>query len=120
MRRRPESKASSSSSSALGGSQPGSGEAKASDDHRPPSVRRNAPQRSPFVWLTLFVAIVYSSWSVYYYQYHSLPLALTAEQAGKRGFSEVQALNHVKALTELGPHSVGSDALNLAVKVGSS
>ncbi|XP_062092936.1 uncharacterized protein LOC133798581 [Humulus lupulus] len=115
MRKRSESKGSSSAESKQGGSQPVSGEFNASDD-RPSDVRRKAPQRSPFVWLTLFIAIVYSSWTVYHYQYLSLPLPLTAEQAGKRGFSEVQALNHVRALTELGPHSVGSDALSLAVQ----
>uniref|UniRef100_A0A803P255 Vacuolar membrane protease n=1 Tax=Cannabis sativa TaxID=3483 RepID=A0A803P255_CANSA len=86
------------------------------DNPSQPPTKAPPPHRSPFVWLTLFVAIVYSSWTVYHYQYLSLPLPLTADQAGKRGFSEVQALNHVRALTELGPHSVGSDALNHAVQ----
>ncbi|PON50933.1 Peptidase M [Trema orientale] len=115
MTRRSDSERSSSADPKQGASQRQSGEFNASEG-RTPGVRRKSPQRSPFVWLTLFVAIVYSSWTVYHYQYQSLPLALTAEQAEKRGFSEAQALNHVKALTELGPHSVGSDALNLAVQ----
>ncbi|PON50168.1 Peptidase M [Parasponia andersonii] len=115
MKRRSDSERSSSADPKQGASQRQSGEFNTSEG-RTPNVRRKSPQRSRFVWLTLFVAIVYSSWSVYHYQYQSLPLALTAEQAGKRGFSEAQALNHVKALTELGPHSVGSDALNLAVQ----
>lgn len=68
------------------------------------------------MFLTLFVAIVYSSWSVYHYQCQNLPSPLTSEQAGKRGFSEYEALNHVKALTELGPHPIGSDALVLALQ----
>ena len=119
MRQRSEPEASSSEEQKQRGSQRGSGELNASED-RPPGVRRKSPQRSPFVWLSLFVAIVYSSWTVYHYQYQSLPLPLTAEQVGKRGFSEVEALNHVRALTQLGPHSVGSDALNLAVQVGPS
>lgn len=80
-------------------------------------LHMKGPKRSPFVWLTLFLAIVYGSWSVYEYQFESLPLPLTAEQAGKRGFSEFEALKHVKALTELGPHSLGSDALHLALEV---
>ncbi|KAF2318521.1 hypothetical protein GH714_008562 [Hevea brasiliensis] len=43
-------------------------------------------RRSGFVWLILFGVIIYSSWAVYYYQFESLPLPLTAEQAGKRVF----------------------------------
>lgn len=39
-----------------------------------------------------------------------------AEQAGKRGFSEVSAMTHVKYLAALGPHPVGSDALDLAIQ----
>ncbi|XP_022743916.1 uncharacterized protein LOC111294856 [Durio zibethinus] len=72
-------------------------------------------RRSGFVWLTLFAVIIYSSWTVHHYQFESLPVPLTADQAGKRGFSEVEAMKHVKALTELGPHPVGSDALDLAL-----
>ncbi|KAM1672807.1 hypothetical protein FF2_040604 [Malus domestica] len=79
-------------------------------------VGQQRPQRSPFVWLTLFLAIGYCSYGVYQYQFESLPEPLTADQAGKRGFSEFSALKHVEALTQLGPHSVGSDALNLALQ----
>jgi len=78
---------------------------------------QSGPRRSPLVWLTLFALITYSSWAVYQYQYENLPPPLTAEEAGKRGFSEVEALKHVKALTQLGPHSVGSEALDLALQV---
>lgn len=81
------------------------------------SQSQSRPRRSPLVWLTLFALITYSSWAVYQYQYESLPPPLTAEQAGKRGFSEVEAMKHVKALTQLGPHPVGSDALDLALQV---
>lgn len=80
-------------------------------------VRVSSPRRSPFVWLTLFGVIAYSSWAVYNYQFESLPMPLTAEQAGKRGFSEIEAMKHVKALTDLGPHPVGSEALDLAIQV---
>ncbi|CAN1797943.1 hypothetical protein LINPERHAP1_LOCUS21483 [Linum perenne] len=65
----------------------------------------------------MFVALMYSSWVVYNYQYDSLPPPLTAEQAGKRGFSEVEAMKHVQALTQFGPHPVGSDALERALRV---
>lgn len=90
----------------------------ADDEEVKGSVRvENRTRRSPVVWLTLFVLIIYSSYAVYQYQFESMPLPLTAEQAGKRGFSEVEALKHVKALTQLGPHPVGSNALNLALQV---
>ncbi|PRQ58809.1 putative peptidase M28 [Rosa chinensis] len=72
------------------------------------------PQRSPFVWLTLFAAITYSCWGVYHYQFESLPAPLTPDQAGKRGFSEFSARKHVKVLTQLGPHPVASEAITLA------
>ncbi|KAI5346103.1 hypothetical protein L3X38_013982 [Prunus dulcis] len=88
----------------------------ASEEPIAPSWVAQRPQRSPFVWLTLFLAIAYGSWSVFHYQFESLPAPLTPEQAGKRGFSEFSALEHVKALTQLGPHSVGSDALHLALQ----
>ncbi|KDP44365.1 hypothetical protein JCGZ_20045 [Jatropha curcas] len=77
---------------------------------------RRSSRRSGFVWLILFGVLVYSSWAVYYYQFESLPSPLTAGQAGKRGFSEVEAMKHVRALTQLGPHPVGSDALDLALQ----
>ncbi|CAN1797941.1 Endoplasmic reticulum metallopeptidase 1 [Linum perenne] len=73
-------------------------------------------RRSGSVWLIMFVALMYSSWVVYNYQYDSLPPPLTAEQAGKRGFSEVEAMKHVQALTQFGPHPVGSDALERALR----
>lgn len=72
--------------------------------------------RSSYAILTLFGLIIYTSWSVYHYQFEVLPVPLSAEQAGKRGFSELEAIKHVKALAELGPHSVGSDALDLALE----
>ncbi|KAH7520932.1 hypothetical protein FEM48_Zijuj08G0198200 [Ziziphus jujuba var. spinosa] len=116
--RRSESETASSSSKKLGNhgdtdtdDRPGSEE---DSQHVLQHMKR--PQRSPIVCLTFFLAIIYGSWTVHHYQFESLPLPLTAEQAGKRGFSEVEALKHVKALTELGPHSVGSDALHLALQ----
>ncbi|KAL6126468.1 hypothetical protein ACLB2K_074517 [Fragaria x ananassa] len=74
------------------------------------------PHRSPFVCLTLFAVLIYSSYGVYHYQFESLPVPLTADQVGKRGFSEFSARKHVRALTELGPHPVGSDAITLALQ----
>ncbi|CAN1237968.1 Endoplasmic reticulum metallopeptidase 1 [Linum grandiflorum] len=72
-------------------------------------------RRSASVWLIMLVALIYSSWWVYSYQYDSLPLPLTADQAGKRGFSEVEAMKHVESLTQFGPHPIGSDALDRAL-----
>lgn len=74
-------------------------------------------QRSGFVVTVLLVLFKYSSWGVYYYQFESMPPPLSSEQAGKRGFSEIAAMEHVKTLTQLGPHPVGSDALDRAVQV---
>lgn len=73
--------------------------------------------RPAFVWLALFVLLISSSWAVYHFQFQSLPTPIDAEQAGEQGFSEASALEHVKFLTSLGPHSVGSDALDVGVQV---
>mgnify|MGYP004715307763 CR=1 FL=1 len=76
-----------------------------------------AAKRSTFVVLTLFVLVVNGSWAIYHYQFESLPAPLSAVQVGKRGFSELEAIKHVKALTQFGPHPVGSDALDRALQV---
>ncbi|XP_019090075.1 PREDICTED: uncharacterized protein LOC109128342 [Camelina sativa] len=68
-------------------------------------------QRSGKVWFSVLILVTYFSWAVYSYQYGNLPKPLTAKQAGKRGFSEIAAMKHVKALTQFGPHPVSSDAL---------
>ncbi|KAL8533112.1 hypothetical protein ACS0TY_009384 [Phlomoides rotata] len=73
-------------------------------------------KRSSYVIFTLFVLVIYGSWSVYRYQFENLPAPLTLEHVGKRGFSEHEAMKHVEALTRLGPHPVGSDALESALK----
>uniref|UniRef100_A0ACD5V4G3 Uncharacterized protein n=1 Tax=Avena sativa TaxID=4498 RepID=A0ACD5V4G3_AVESA len=73
-------------------------------------------RRSPFLLLGLLIIFLHGSWSVYCTQFASLPLPLDAEQAGKRGFSEASALKHVKYLSGLGPHPVGSDSLDLAMQ----
>ncbi|XP_043705900.1 endoplasmic reticulum metallopeptidase 1 isoform X2 [Telopea speciosissima] len=78
--------------------------------------RGESPKRSAFLWLALFIVIVNCSWGVHRYQFQTLPVPLSADQAGKKGFSEYEAMEHVKALTELGPHPVGSDALDLALQ----
>ncbi|GAB2276763.1 hypothetical protein Dimus_011479 [Dionaea muscipula] len=79
-------------------------------------LRFMRPNRSAYVMLSLFGVIFYGSWGVYRYQYDNLPTPLTAEHAGKRGFSEIEALKHVKTLSGLGPHPVGSDALDLGLQ----
>ncbi|CAI9754547.1 unnamed protein product [Fraxinus pennsylvanica] len=73
-------------------------------------------KRSSYVILALFVLVIYGTWGVYHYQYESLPAPLTLEQVGKRGFSEHEAMKHVVALTRLGPHPVGSVALDRALQ----
>ncbi|KAK6144768.1 hypothetical protein DH2020_021588 [Rehmannia glutinosa] len=73
-------------------------------------------KRSSYVIVALFVLVIYGAWGVYHYQFESLPAPLTFGQVGKRGFSEYEAMKHVEALTRLGPHPVGSDALESALK----
>ncbi|KAL0538573.1 hypothetical protein IC582_022721 [Cucumis melo] len=82
--------------------------------HQPISVVRT--QRSLYVWLSLLLFTIYGFRAVYQQQFEKLPIPLGAEKAGKRGFSEAEALKHVKALTSLGPHPVGSDALDFALE----
>lgn len=79
--------------------------------------KEGGTQRSGYLLLALFVLLMNGSWAVYHYQYESLPSPLNAEQAGKRGFSEVSAMSHVKHLAELGPHPLGSIALDRALQV---
>jgi hypothetical protein len=74
-------------------------------------------RRGAYLLLGLLIVFLHGSWSVYCIQFRNLPLPLDAERAGKRGFSEISALEHVKYLTSLGPHPVGSDSLELAVQV---
>lgn len=68
-------------------------------------------------WIALFVLFLYSFWAVHQFQYENLPMPQSIAQAGKRGFSEESAMEHVKALTGFGPRIVGSDALDLALQV---
>lgn len=78
------------------------------------NVRKHG--RSTSVWFALVVILLNGCWAVHYYQNQSLPPPLNAEQAGKRGFAEAAALEHVKYLANLGPHPVGSDALDLGIQ----
>ncbi|KAJ9553834.1 hypothetical protein OSB04_017879 [Centaurea solstitialis] len=73
-------------------------------------------KRSAFAVLALFVLVIQGIWAVHHYQFESLPAPLTAKQVGKRGFSEEAAMKHVEELTRLGPHPVGSDALELGLQ----
>ncbi|XP_051121228.1 uncharacterized protein LOC127244779 isoform X2 [Andrographis paniculata] len=73
-------------------------------------------RRSSEEILALFITVLCGGWAVYYYQYQNLPAALTLEQAGSTGFSEYEALKHVRNLTQWGPHSVGSTELDNAIK----
>ncbi|KAK3142049.1 hypothetical protein QOZ80_4BG0341540 [Eleusine coracana subsp. coracana] len=80
------------------------------------NVDNRKHRRGAYLLLGLLIVFLHGSWSVYRTQFGNLPLPLDAEQAGKRGFSEISALEHVKYLTSLGPHPVGSDSLDLAVQ----
>lgn len=114
MRRRPES---SSKASQQSSSDEASGKSTSGEDSQI-NVNVGKPRRSAYVWLTLFVIITYCCSSIYRYQFGNMPMPLTAEQAGKRGFSEIEAMKHVKALTKFGPHPVASEALDSAIQVG--
>ncbi|GLJ53167.1 hypothetical protein SUGI_1133080 [Cryptomeria japonica] len=81
-----------------------------------PKGLERSSKKAALNWTALLFVIINSSWLVYHFQFERLPLPLTAAQAGKRGFSELRAVEHVKALTGFGPHPVGSDALDRAVK----
>ncbi|KAI4351377.1 hypothetical protein L6164_005747 [Bauhinia variegata] len=112
MRRRPVPSSTESESSS---SQQASSNAADGEDTQI-NVHVGNQKRSSFVWLTLFLIITYCCSSIYRYQFENLPLPLTAQEAGKRGFSEIEAIKHVKALTQLGPHYVGSELLDLALQ----
>ncbi|KAL9422163.1 hypothetical protein AB3S75_034434 [Citrus x aurantiifolia] len=114
-RTQPESSSSSSSSSSASKSEP-----RATDEQiktsSNDSIHVSSAKRSGLVWTVVFATLICASYGVYYYQYEHMPPPLTAEQAGRRGFSELEAMKHVKALTQLGPHAVGSDALDRALQ----
>ncbi|KAI0493455.1 hypothetical protein KFK09_023571 [Dendrobium nobile] len=78
--------------------------------------KANRTNRTGSLWLSLVVLLLNGSWAIYYFQYNNLPMPLTAEQAGKRGFSEALSFLHVKNLAGFGPHPVGSDTLDLAIQ----
>ncbi|KAG2573399.1 hypothetical protein PVAP13_7KG236700 [Panicum virgatum] len=81
-----------------------------------PNENNPKHRRGAYLLLGLLIIFLHGSWSVYRIQFGNLPLPLDAKQAGKRGFSEASALEHVKYLTSLGPHPVGSDSLDLAIQ----
>ncbi|KAH9768336.1 peptidase M28 domain-containing protein [Citrus sinensis] len=118
MRNRTQPESSSSSSSAS------KSEPRATDEQiktsSNDSIHVSSAKRSGLVWTVVFATLICASYGVYYYQYEHMPPPLTAEQAGRRGFSELEAMKHVKALTQLGPHAVGSDALDRALQKHSS
>jgi hypothetical protein len=82
--------------------------------------KRIGPKRAALDWLAMLVVVTYVAWIVYYYTADVLPNPLSEAVAGKRGFSEERAYRHVRKLSELGPHPVGSDALQRGVQVSIS
>ncbi|KAF6166235.1 hypothetical protein GIB67_031019 [Kingdonia uniflora] len=87
-----------------------------SDSNEEVGNRGRSPKRSGLLWLALVILMVNGCWGVYHYQFDAMPRPLSFKEAGKRGFSEFEAIKHVEALTELGPHYVGSDALDVALQ----
>lgn len=81
----------------------------------PPRQERN-PREVALLWGALLLIILQASWFVYYFQCLKLPKPVSAVEAGRRGFSEQRAYSHVRVLTKLGPHPVGSQALDQAVE----
>ncbi|XP_076936281.1 uncharacterized protein LOC143603348 [Bidens hawaiensis] len=73
-------------------------------------------KRSGYVILAAIILITQGIWVVHHYQFERLPDPLSAQQVGKRGFSEEEAMKHVEELTRLGPHPVGSDKLELGLQ----
>lgn len=73
--------------------------------------------RAALTWLAMLGALVFFMWKLYCHQTESLPVPVSERAAGIRGFSEERAYKHVEALTKLGPHPLGSDALNHALQV---
>jgi hypothetical protein len=85
-----------------------------------PTRTRIGPKRAALDWLAMLVGVTYVAWILYYYTADVLPKPLSEAVAGKRGFSEERAYRHVRKLSELGPHPVGSDALQRGVQVSIS
>ena len=72
-----------------------------------PNEDNRKHRRGAYLLLGLLIVFLHGSWSVYRIQFGNLPLPLDSKQA----------LEHVKYLTSLGPHPVGSDSLDLAIQV---
>jgi hypothetical protein len=68
-------------------------------------------------WLLMVVLMAYIFYLVKKYQSDKLAVPLSLEEAGSRGFSEIAAKEHISALVELGPHPVGTKALDKALMV---
>ena len=84
--------------------------------HLRPNIRKSAGKGAAD-WLSMLVALMFGTYLAYRYQTEGLPTPLLEKVAGVRGFSEERAYRHVKALTALGPHPVGTDTLQRAVQV---
>lgn len=80
-----------------------------------PAARERSSKEAALHWAALLIVILQVSWFVYYFQFVKLPKPVSALDAGKRGFSEQSAYKHVKVLSNLGPHPVGSEALDRAI-----
>ncbi|KAJ7560996.1 hypothetical protein O6H91_03G009900 [Diphasiastrum complanatum] len=81
-----------------------------------PVVLKRTSIQAALNWTALLLAFMNAFWLAYHYQAVRLPAPVSAVEAGRRGFSEQRAFRHVRALTNFGPHPVGSSSLDLAVE----
>jgi hypothetical protein len=106
-----------------GGRDDFSAESGTSEAETPPT-RPGLPKRlergacgAAFEWLLMIFLMAWIFQLVNWYQSEKLAMPLSLEQAGRYGFSEVAAREHIGALVELGPHPVGTKALDKAMMV---
>jgi len=90
---------------------------RASKAVNPVKKKSTSRGRAAAEWLSMLVSLMFGMWWLFRYQTEVLPPPVSEGAAGIRGFSEERAYRHVKALTSLGPHPLGSDALNRAIQV---
>ncbi|OAE27479.1 hypothetical protein AXG93_3911s1620 [Marchantia polymorpha subsp. ruderalis] len=88
-------------------------------DDKGPSLRDVSEKNTrgaAFEWLLMLVLVGYAAWVTYYFQVEQLPPPLSGIGAGIPGFAEERAYEHVFALSNLGPHPVGTSALDDAIQ----
>ncbi|KAL2653871.1 hypothetical protein R1flu_021999 [Riccia fluitans] len=84
------------------------------DDKKYRDVVEKKPLGAAVEWLLMLLLVGYAGWVIFYYQAGQLPMPLSAAEGGILGFSEERAFGHVYNLANLGPHPIGSKALDNA------